>query len=375
MTSTRKHQPWYSDYNALRDEVASLKDIVSKRCDDLGQAANSIILAFRRDLVARTVRESNWQEGIELDLGRTQQLAEVDFQDLRFPGNNRLDLNALASSHRDDVLAMKRTGHSPNEIATVSLARAHKLLEWIGHELCTRQVASILQVLDNLANQRDSFAARDDHLRRHLDNAEKLVQKVLEDGSPIYGPLLQGASTTGELLHSLLSSPFNDLLSPMDARYIHALHQITMMGTLPPGMIGRWRDGMVHVGNPDLLFPPPESVDSLMSEFVREFPFTVPNLIKYDPIRMAAEVSYRFVRIHPYSDGNGRISRLLMNLVLFGHHPTVSLAPRAKERHRYRQAIRRADRGNLDPLACLIAISLRDTYRRILDALGAGVND
>jgi len=47
----------------------------------------------------------------------------------------------------------------------------------------------------------------------------------------------------------------------------------------------------------------------------------------------------------------------------------ISLAPRAKERHRYRQAIRRADRGKIEPLAALVAISVRDTYQRMLEVL------
>jgi Fic family protein len=43
------------------------------------------------------------------------------------------------------------------------------------------------------------------------------------------------------------------------------------------------------------------------------------------PLLLAAMLHYRFVRIHPFDDGNGRVSRLLMNYVLFryGFPPVI----------------------------------------------------
>lgn len=88
---------------------------------------------------------------------------------------------------------------------------------------------------------------------------------------------------------------------------------------------------------------------------------------------LAASASHRFVAIHPFEDGNGRASRLLMNLVLVGHKmPPVYLKADKKGRHRYTQALRRADRGNIEPLACLIAMSLIDVYEKMLKSLNSG---
>nr|MDO8117316.1 Fic family protein [Candidatus Sigynarchaeota archaeon] len=38
----------------------------------------------------------------------------------------------------------------------------------------------------------------------------------------------------------------------------------------------------------------------------------------FHPVLLAASTSYRFVSIHPFDDGNGRVSRLMMNFIL--HH-------------------------------------------------------
>jgi Fic family protein len=89
-----------------------------------------------------------------------------------------------------------------------------------------------------------------------------------------------------------------------------------------------------------------------------------------DNILLAARMSHKFVCIHPYRDGNGRVSRLLMNLALFGERPPVYLKADKKGRHRYGIALQRADRGNLDPLACLICINLIEIYEKILKTMG-----
>jgi len=108
----------------------------------------------------------------------------------------------------------------------------------------------------------------------------------------------------------------------------------------------------------------------MMNEYCHKFPAILPNLVGYDPILTAARVSHQFVAIHPYEDGNGRVSRLIMNLVLWRHFPPVYLKADKKGRHRYGQAIRRADRGDIKPLAALIAMSLIEIYERLLNSLG-----
>ncbi len=65
------------------------------------------------------------------------------------------------------------------------------------------------------------------------------------------------------------------------------------------------------------------------------------------PLALAALLHYKFVCIHPFDDGNGRVSRLLMNYVLLqnGLPPVVI---KTADKSKYLNALHSADTGDLD---------------------------
>jgi Fic family protein len=73
------------------------------------------------------------------------------------------------------------------------------------------------------------------------------------------------------------------------------------------------------------------------------------------PIQLAALVHYKFVRIHPFDDSNGRTSRLLMNyyLIKYGYAPIVI---ESKEKRNYLTALNRADTGDIDAFVDYILV-------------------
>jgi len=76
-----------------------------------------------------------------------------------------------------------------------------------------------------------------------------------------------------------------------------------------------------------------------------------------NPILLAAEFHYRFIRIHPFDDGNGRTARILMNFILmqFGFPPVII---KTEDKANYFAALRMADAGNIEAFVTYIAQNL-----------------
>jgi hypothetical protein len=72
-----------------------------------------------------------------------------------------------------------------------------------------------------------------------------------------------------------------------------------------------------------------------------------------------------FERIHPFIDGNGRVGRLILNLVLvrLGWPPAIIVK---RQRERYLDALSRADSGDPGPLAELLARAVLENLERFV---------
>ena len=76
-----------------------------------------------------------------------------------------------------------------------------------------------------------------------------------------------------------------------------------------------------------------------------------------NPIFLAAEFHYRFIKIHPFGDGNGRMARVLMNFILmkFGFPPVIV---KTEDKENYFSALRQADGGLIENFIEYIAKNL-----------------
>ena len=85
----------------------------------------------------------------------------------------------------------------------------------------------------------------------------------------------------------------------------------------------------------------PEETPSLMGDLVKWYN-TEEQKAVLSAVELAALFHYRYIRIHPFEDGNGRIARLLVNYILLRHNYPMVVIPTA-DRKNYLNALSKCD--------------------------------
>ena len=118
-------------------------------------------------------------------------------------------------------------------------------------------------------------------------------------------------------------------LSKSDAKIslnlILDLHKILMKGLLPEDKVGHFRSGPIYIvddlgnGQEKVRYsgPDPKKVPFLLNELILWY--YSKEAEAFHPVLKAAVFHLQFVLIHPFSDGNGRMTRLLATLILYSH--------------------------------------------------------
>ena len=123
----------------------------------------------------------------------------------------------------------------------------------------------------------------------------------------------------------------------MSLEQVTEWHKMLFAGTKSE-IAGMIRDYDVGIGQSKFKPPPHASVGILVRQF---FEWYEVGKTDVNPVELAALAHLKFVTIHPFGDGNGRISRLMMNHVLhWSGYPLLDIG--YEDRRSYYNALERS---------------------------------
>lgn len=144
---------------------------------------------------------------------------------------------------------------------------------------------------------------------------------------------------------------------PLTQNFIRTLHKTllredyTVYRTLPGGIQTSY---VIHAGQyktrPNSVitrygdrfeYASPEETPGLMADLV-DWYNKAELEGKLSPVELAALFHYRYIRIHPFEDGNGRIARLMVNYILARHNNPM-IVVRSRKKSEYLEALHQTD--------------------------------
>lgn len=154
----------------------------------------------------------------------------------------------------------------------------------------------------------------------------------------------------------------------IDERLIKEIHSVILYG-IDRDHAGKYRNVSVIISGSMHVPPQPYLIEPQMEAFMQEFHRKEET--KEHPVLIAAYLHDELVKIHPFIDGNGRTSRLLMNLYLLRKgYVIINLKGDNESKRSYYLALEKSHTTN-DPLDfyTLVANNEKDALTRYLQIL------
>ncbi len=154
----------------------------------------------------------------------------------------------------------------------------------------------------------------------------------------------------------------------LNEREVLTIHNLILRGILPDDA-GRYRKVQVMIKGSAFMPPQPFLVAKEMEDF---FIWYKANKNSLHPIVLAAELHERLVTIHPFIDGNGRTSRLIMNLILLQNgYVIANIKGDATSRMNYYTSLESAQtKDNKEEFLMFVAQNEKESLERYLEIIG-----
>lgn len=240
----------------------------------------------------------------------------------------------------------------------------------------------LLQEIDDLKSEYDQFRALDNakiqealaieytyESNRIEGNTLTLqeTQLVIEKGLTISGKSLK------EHLEAINHKEAIDFISdlakekePLHERFLLQIHSI-ILKSIDKENAGIYRKVPVLISGSKHTPPQPYLVPKLMEDY---FLFYEENKNSLHPVVLSAEMHERLVTIQPFIDGNGRTSRLVMNLILLQNgFPIANIKGDTESRIKYYNALENSRVDNKEGIILLVAELVKESLERKLSLM------
>jgi Fic family protein len=123
-------------------------------------------------------------------------------------------------------------------------------------------------------------------------------------------------------------------------------------------IVGKYRDHDVRISGSDWI---PPSYKKIKQEMTKIFQWYYFERKKLHPVELGAILHNKLVRLHPFSDGNGRTSRVVMNWILMKNKFPMFYVELRDKIHYY-EAIEKGDKGKDEAIIHYIASILMQQH-------------
>lgn len=303
-------------------------------------------------------------------ISKLASLLEIDFETLMIAWLKEKILYEIG----DDSLALQAMSMVREDIEN-----SYK----INKKTISKNLQSLLNEIDTMKKQLDSF--------REFDSfriAQALELEYTFESNRIEGNTLtlretdlvinEGLTISGKSMREHLEAInhveaigyIKQLMErnfPLNERELLAIHNLILRGIIPEDA-GRYRRVQVMIKGSTHMPPQPFIVPKEMEDY---FIWYDENRNKLHPIILAAEMHERLVTIHPFIDGNGRTSRLVMNLILLqSGYVIANIKGDYETRMRYYQSLENAQTsGNKEDFLVFIAQIEKECLERYLSII------
>lgn len=197
------------------------------------------------------------------------------------------------------------------------------------------------------------------------------TRQVVELGLTITGKPLRDQAEARNLSHALdfLEKLAGDLSRPITESDVRQIHALVLQGIHEDA--GKYRTVPVEISGSSYEPTSPEKIGSEMERYGSWLSeVSIPGASEFATVNgllYAAVAHTWFVTVHPFVDGNGRVARLVMNLILMRYGYPIAIILK-EDRLRYYDALEDSQSSDLSAFIALLAECVGESLEEYKEA-------